>query len=119
MLSPYRPASGREGEADVNDRALNDDELRIKAMCDTLKFVEDKLFGPIPRYTNRLLGLEDTIVIAAPDYCEAAESILTPMMAALRKRYEFSEHRQEWADVESASEKLFEALMAADQAEES
>jgi hypothetical protein len=101
----------------MNDRALNDDELRIKAMCDTLKFVEDKLFGP--RYTNRLLGLEDTIVLAAPDYCEAAESVLTPMMAALRKRYEFSERRQEWADVESACEKLFKALMAADQAEES
>ena len=74
---------------------------------------------PLFREGVRLAGLEDTIMTARPDYCEAAESILSPMMAALRKRYEFGEHRQEWADVEHASEKLFQALMAADQAEES
>jgi hypothetical protein len=98
---------------------MNSDELMMKHMADTLKFVEDKLFGPIPRYTNRLLGLEDTIVIAAPDYCEAAESVLSPMMAALQKRYEFSEHRQEFADVQEAAEKFRVALMKADQAEQS
>jgi hypothetical protein len=99
---------------------MNHDELMMKHMADTIKFVEDKLFGPAPvsRYTNRLAGLEDTIMIAAPDYCEAAESILSPMTAALQKRYEFGEHRQEWADVEEAAEKLRVALMKADQAEQ-
>lgn len=75
----------------------------------------------LTRYTNRLIGLEDTIIIAKPDYCEAAESILAPMMAALEKRYDWRESKsyQQMAEVKAAYEKLFKALMAADQVEES
>lgn len=86
---------------------------------DFFKALDPSTQRSLTRYTNRLLGLEDTIIIAAPDYCEAAESVLSPMMAALQKRYEFSEHRQEFADVQEAVEKLRVALMKADQAEES
>lgn len=86
---------------------------------DFFKALDPSTQQSLTRYTNRLLGLEDTIIIAAPNYCEAAESVLSPMMAALQKRYEFSEHRQEFADVQEAVEKLRVVLMKADQAEES
>jgi hypothetical protein len=85
---------------------------------DFFKQLDSETQQTLTRYTNRLLGLEDTIILATPDYMEASESILSPMLAALQKRYEFGEHRQEWADVERAAETLRVALMKADQAEQ-
>lgn len=81
---------------------------------------EQQNVQPLFRKVIRLAGLEDTIMLAKPDYCEAAESILAPMMAALERRYEFEgKGFQEYADVKHAYEKLFNALMAAHEAEES
>jgi hypothetical protein len=86
---------------------------------DFFKALDRETQRTLTRYTNRLFGLEDTIMVAKPDYCEAAESILAPMMAALEQRYDHQENAsyQQMADVKDAYEKLFKALMAADEAE--
>jgi hypothetical protein len=64
--------------------------------------------------------LEDSIILAQPDYCEAAESILAPMMSALESRYDWRENKsyQQMGEVKDAYKKLREALMKADEAEQ-
>lgn len=68
------------------------------------------------RSAVRLMGLEDQIMLAKPDYLEAAESILSPMMAALENRY--WPGSQELADIKYACDKLNKALEKAHEAEE-
>jgi len=88
---------------------------------DFFKAIDAETQRTLTRYSNRLAGLEDTIMIAKPDYLEAAESILAPMMAALENRYDWRESKsyQQMGEVKDAYEKLFKALMEAYEAEES
>lgn len=72
------------------------------------------------RQKVRLASLEDTIMDARPDYCEAAESILAPMMAALERKYDWRECKsyEVMSEVKAAYQRLFKALMDADAAEQ-
>ena len=80
---------------------------------------EQENVHPVFRQAVRLAGLEDAITLAKPDYLEAAESILAPMMGALEQRYGKRECASYplTSEVQAAYERLSRALEAAHEAE--
>jgi len=118
MSAMLKEAEKIRKEQEETQRVIDNTNQMFDSLFDAMGIKKGPVVTP---YVNRLAGLEDTIMLSRPDYCEAAESILAPMMAVLEKRYDWRECKsyQQIQDVKEAYEKLSKALMAAYDAEES